>query len=672
MHVRAGLAWSTVRWALTAQVVSHWHPLTLMSHALDWTLFGDWAGGHHLTNVLLHALGAALLFAFLARITARIVPSLVVAALFAVHPLRVESVAWVAERKDVLSGVWFVAALHAYAAWVRRPSAVRYAAVLLCFACGLLAKPMVLTLPLVALLLDRWPLERTAPLGARLVEKVPLFLMAGASAAATLLAASGHAMPTLATIPLGSRLANAVVSLAWYLEKSVWPSRLCVLYMHPALPGGVPIGGTTLLVSLAVVVALSLWVVRNRTARPYLLTGWGWYLVMVAPVLGFAQAGIQARADRYAYLPLVGIYVLVVWRLADALADRQPGRLARAAVAVACAAVLAGYAAATARQLETWRDSETLYRRALAVEPDNFMMHHNYGTVLAQAGRDAEALAAFERARAINPGYADTARLLGGVLERLGRLEEAIAQHRAAVRLDPRNPANRRLLGDALLARGDAAAAVAEYRAALTLDDGDAHTHNNLGNALLAAGDAAGARAAYERAVALGPGLPGARGNLARSLEAEGSWAAALEHRLAHVRLDPASADAQEALAATALHEEQYDEAVAALRAAVRLNPERASARRLLAWTLATRSGATPADAAEALSLAAEDAARDDDDPLALVTLAAAQAAAGSFPDALGTLAKARSAAGADGDLARLIDDMERRFRSGQAYRDVS
>jgi tetratricopeptide (TPR) repeat protein len=524
----------------------------------------------------------------------------------------------------------------------------------------------------VALLLDRWPLARTAASRTRLLETLPLYVLAGASKAATVIAARGHAMPTLATISPAIRIENAVVSLAWYLDKTVWPSRLGVLYMHPAFPGGVPIGPLALVASLAVVAAITVWVVRERDRYPYVVTGWGWYAVMLLPVLGLAQAGIQARADRYGYLPLIGVYLMAVWRVADALARRAVGHPARRGVAVACAVVLLGYGVTSARQLAVWRDSETLYRNALAIEPNNFMMHYNFGTVLVNAHRDPEALAEFQRVLAIIPRYADAERQIGEIDARAGRLDDAIRAQRAAVEFDPRNPANHRVLADALLAHGDTAAALAEYRTALALDDRDAHTHNNLGNALLANGDVAGARAAYARAVALDPNLPGAHGNLAGRLEVAGDWGPALEHRRIHVRLDPASADAQEALAMAALHEGQNAEAIAALRAALRLDAARANARRLLAWALATGTAGTPADDAEALALAEAGARDAPGDPMALVTLAAAQAAAGRFPDALGTLGRARGAAGGDADFLRLIDDMQAHFGRGETYRDVS
>lgn len=670
--VQAGLSWATLRWAATSTTASHWHPLTMLSHALDWQVFGAWAGGHHAVSVALHAVNAVLLLALLVRTTGAPYRSAVVAALFALHPLRVESVAWVAERKDVLSGAFFLAALHCWVGWVRRPSPGRYAALLAAFVCGLLAKPMVLTFPLVALLFDRWPLGRATPLGSRLAEKLPLAALAGASALATVLAARDGAMSPLAHVPVTSRLANAVVSLRWYLQATLWPQDLGVLYLHPAAPGAVPLTTAGVVVSFVFVAAVTAWVLRAGRRLPYLVTGWGWYLAMLLPVLGLVQAGLQARADRYTYLPMIGVYVMAVWWTADALATRASGAAGRWIAGVAVGAVLAALAVRSRAQVMVWRNSETLFANAIAVEPRNFMMHFNLGTVLVEAGRLPEAIGRFEQALAIHPRYAQAQRAMGDALERVGRLEESIRHHREAVRLDPGDPGSLRLLGDALLAHGEATAAAEHYRAALAVDGDDAHTHNNLGNALLALGDEAGARAAYERAVALDPDLPGARGNLAARLEAAGEWPAALAERHAHVRLDASSADARQALAVALLHEEQADEALLALRAALRLAPDRADTRRMLAWVLATRRAGTIADGAEALALLEERGAPAGDDAMGLATLAVAQAAAGRHADAIATVERARAAATAgDATLSGVLDDMRRRFERGEPYRDA-
>jgi tetratricopeptide (TPR) repeat protein len=672
-YVQRGFTCATVRWALTAEVASIWCPLTMLSHALDWTVFGAWAGGHHAVNVALHAGNVLLLFALLVRTTGAPGRSALVAAFFALHPLRVESVAWIAERKDVLSAAWFLGALNAYVGWVRCPTRTRYGLVVLLFAAGLLSKPMVVTLPLVALLLDRWPLARHVGVRRLVLEKVPLMALSLGTMAVTLVAAR-EAQGALRHVPLAARLENAIVSLAWYLEKAIWPVDLGVLYLHPAAPGGDPITALQLGVALVLVAGISVWVLRE-SRFPYLFTGWGWYLIALLPVIGLVQAGVQARADRYGYLPLIGPSIMVVWRVGDWVDARAMTHAARRAVAAACLVILALLAVGSRRQLAVWRNSESLYHHALAVEPRNFLIHYNLGTVLAAQRRDGEALAAFERARAVHPAYAPVERMMGTVLERQGRLPDAIGHYHAAVRLDPRDAASLRLLGDVLLARGEPAAAVTEYRAALVIDADDAHTHNNLGNALAAVGDAPAARAAYERALALDPTLAGAHGNLAALLDAAGESAAALAHRQAHVRDEPASAEAQYALAVALLRAADAGGALPALREALRLDPERPDIRQLLAWALATRPAPTAEEATEALRLAeAGVGAGVSPDPTGLVTLAAAQAAAGRFPDALATVARARARITADAtsEFLPVLDDMERRFRRGEPYRDAS
>jgi tetratricopeptide (TPR) repeat protein len=672
VEVRRGLGWETIRWAATAQVASHWHPLTMLSHALDWTLFGAWAGGHHATNVLLHVLNVLLLFGFLVRSTDAPGRSALVAALFALHPLRVESVAWVAERKDVLSAAFFLGTLHAYVGWIRRPSVARYVAVAALFAAGLLAKSMVLTLPLVLLALDVWPLGRREPLGRRVLEKLPLLALSVASGLVTLAVARDGAMAGLAYVPLPHRLANAVVSLAWYLTATLWPSRLAVLYMHPYAPGGSPLtwvqlGGATLLVA-----AISVWVWRERR-RGYPVTGWAWFLILLLPVLGLVQAGIQARADRYTYLALIGPVLVVVWRLADWLDERAAGATARRLVAAASVCLVIGCAVAARAQLAVWRDPISLYRHAIAVEPNNFMMHYNLGTQLNGAKRYDDALAAFRRAEEIHPSYSWTKRAIGEELERRGRLDDALPYYRETVRILPGEATHQRVLADALLAGGDAAGAIEHYRLALALAPDEGKTHNNYGNALLAAGDVAGARAAYERALALDPSQSAAHGNLAARLEADGRWEEALVHRRESVRLAPDSADARQALAVTELRLGDEAAALATLREAARLAPERADIAQLAAWALAARADATRADGEEAVRLARRAVgAADPPEALSLTTLAVAEATAGRFADASAAAARARERAVETGetDLVQVLDVMREAFARNERYHE--
>jgi tetratricopeptide (TPR) repeat protein len=671
-QVQRGFSVQAFGWAFTTVVGSNWHPVTMLSHAFSWSLFGAWAGGHHAVNVVLHVGNVLLLYALLLRTTGAWGRAAVVAALFAVHPLRVESVAWVAERKDVLSALFFLGALNAYVGWVRRPSVARYAVVALLFVLGLLTKATVLTLPPVLLLLDRWPLARSASWTRLITEKAPLFALTAASVLTTLFAVGGAVNP-LAHLSIASRLENACVSLVAYLVSAVWPARLSVLYLHPGAPGGVPVAWPALVGSLAVVTCVSIWVLRERRWA-YLTTGWGWYMLTLAPVLGLVQAGIQARADRYTYLPLIGPCILLVWWAGDRIDARAFTAPVRRGIAALTIAVVLAYAGVTRSQLRVWHDSESLYSHAIAVDPRNFMMHFNLGTVLAAEGRSDEALDAFRRAMAIHPRYPLAHRALAVELERRGRLEEALPHFREAVRLDPSNAASVRVLGDAVAAHGEIAAAIDVYRRALALDAEDAHAHNNLGNVLAATGDVAGARAAYARAVALDPSLVGAHGNLAASLEETGDWQAALEHRRAHARLEPRSAEAQRSLATALLHAGDAEHALAPLRAAVRLDPERTDTRQLLAWVLATRPSATVADGAEAVRLAEAVVQAQATDPVAWLTLAVAQAAAGQFPAALASLDDARrlALAARKSELIPVLDEMQDRFRRGEPYREPS
>jgi len=382
-HVSAGLTWAGVRWAFTAFQASNWHPLTWLSHMLDVSLFGLAAYGHHLTNILLHALATALLFTALRRLTGAIWPSAFVAALFGVHPLHVESVAWVAERKDVLSGVIFALVLLAYERFARRGSRGRMLPVALLLALGLAAKPMLVTVPFLLLLLDFWPLGRLRPAAggpvpgrprvpwARLLaEKTPLLLLAAASSVVTYAAQeAGGSVARLGCFPPAVRLANAAVSVVVYLNNVFWPTDLSVFYPLPlqALPPWMVAGAA---LALAAVSAAVLAALRRRG---YLAVGWFWFLGMLVPVIGIVQVGEQMRADRYLYLPLTGLGVLVAWGLPELLRGWRRGGVALGVAAVAGLALLGGVAAERARD---WRDAPTLFSRALAVTPNNRLIVH--------------------------------------------------------------------------------------------------------------------------------------------------------------------------------------------------------------------------------------------------------------------------------------------------------
>jgi tetratricopeptide (TPR) repeat protein len=433
--VRAGLSVAGLRWALTSLDAVNWHPLTWLSHMLDVRLFGARPAGHHAVNLALHALNSALVFALLARATGRRAPALAVALLFAVHPLHVESVAWVAERKDLLSSALALAALAAYLRHARRPAARSFVPVLALYVAALLAKPMVVTFPVLLLVLDAWPLGRLRRPGdpraaaawrACLAEKAVLLAPALAAGALTLAAQRGAgAVGTLAEFPAGVRGATAAVVVARQLGALAWPSGLAVYYPHP---GRVPDGA---LAAAALVAALTGLAVALARSRPYLAAGWAWFVVGLLPVSGLFQTGWQLGADRYAYLPLLGIGVAVAWGFDD---RRTPRPLRLAAAALAVPALLA-LALVTRSLLPFWHDDLALFGRAVAVTDGNWMARNNLGTALLRAGRPAEAEREYRAALAIAPDYAAAHFNLANLLAERGAVEEAGRHAAAAARL---------------------------------------------------------------------------------------------------------------------------------------------------------------------------------------------------------------------------------------------
>ncbi len=470
--VREGLTPHGLAWALTTVHASNWHPLTWVSHMLDCEVYGLRPAGHHLTSVVLHVLNCLLLFGLLRRLSGDFWPSTFVAALFAVHPMHVESVAWVAERKDVLSTMFFLLAALAYVGYARRGGAARYAAVAALFALGLMAKPMVVTLPLVLLLFDYWPLQRGRPWIALVLEKLPLFALAGVSAVATLLAQrAGGSMESNDLVPLPLRVVNATVSYARYVIKTVWPTDLSVLYPHPNLAGGTPWSPWQLAAAGSFVVVVTVIVFAVRDRRRYPLVGWMFYLVTLLPVIGLVQVGQQAMADRYTYLPSIGLFVVVAWGARDALAA-IPGKPAvkRLAVAIVAVVVVIGAAAASWAQTRYWRDSLALFERALAVTAPTPIMLSNLGVALARQGRLDEAIASHLRALEIKPDYAKAHNNLGTAYQEAGRIDLAIGHYRAAIGIDPDSAAAHYNLGVALQASGRSREAAAEFRRALEIE----------------------------------------------------------------------------------------------------------------------------------------------------------------------------------------------------------
>jgi tetratricopeptide (TPR) repeat protein len=483
--VLQGLTKESVAWAFTTFDAANWHPLTWLSHMADVESFGLDAGWHHRVNLLLHLLNTALLFLVLQRMTGGLWQSAFVAALFGVHPLHVESVAWVAERKDLLSTLFWILTMGAYVRYVRSPGAGRYVLVAACFASGLMCKPMLVTMPFALLLLDWWPLGRLGggPISPKEVfrlfrEKIPLVVLSAASCAITYVAqVEGGAVKLLGVVPTGLRVSNAIVSYARYLVKTVWPASLAVFYPHPAsLHAGIPawqVAGAALLLAGCSILAL-----RQCRCRSYLAVGWFWYLGTLVPVIGLVQVGGQAFADRYTYVPLIGIFLIVAWGIPEALGG---WRHRKAALAVASVAAVAVFSAATWNQAGTWRNDFTLNGQALRVTEKNWLAWNNLGVAFEKAGRPDQAIAYYREAVRIRPDYSYAWYNLGSIYGNIGQQRQAIASYRETVKADPEFADAWNNMGAAYSILGQYQEAIVSYREAVRVRPDYANAWYNLG-----------------------------------------------------------------------------------------------------------------------------------------------------------------------------------------------
>ena len=506
-HVRKGLTLHGIAWAFGSIEAANWHPLTWISHMTDVSAFGLRPAGHHATSVALHAASAGLLYLALSAMTGRRAPSFFAAGIFGLHPLRVESVVWIAERKDVLSTLFAMATLLAYASYARRPGRTRLSLVFGLFVLGLLAKPMLVTLPFALLLLDAWPLGRLArfaDLRGLLGEKAPLFGAAAVSSAATYYAQShGHAVVSLQVLPLQTRIANAIVTCVVYLQQEIWPAGLAFFYPHAGYTGAADYAPARVAFAVVVLAAITALAWLLRRGRPYVAVGWLWYLGMLVPVVGVVQVGEQAHADRYTYLPLIGPVVAAVWAIDDR-ARRLPAAGVRFA-AGAGAALLIVLATLTRAQVAIWGDLRTLYEHALATTERNFVAHNNLGVVLAKAGRPDEAEAHFEESIRAYPEYSEGQDNLGTSLMKRGRIAESLEHFETALLWGSVDPKIHNNLGNALIGSGSIEAGIEELEEALRLDPDYATAHYNLAMVLGRIGRSDLAMAQFDAAVRLGP-----------------------------------------------------------------------------------------------------------------------------------------------------------------------
>ncbi len=533
-HVQAGLTWAGVAWAFRTSYAGNWFPLTWLSHMLDSTLFGLDSGWHHFTSVWIHALSTLLWFAVLKRLTGARWRSALVAFLFALHPLHVESVAWVAERKDVLSGLFWVLTLWSYTAYTVRPGPVRYGVTLLLFCLGLMAKPMLVTLPLVLLLLDRWPLRR----GTKILEKVPFFAASLAVSVVTVLVHKEvGATASLSLIPGAVRFENSLVSYAAYVLQTLWPVDLAVFYPYalgsllvPAVIAGIALAAVTVLV------------IRDFPRRPYLAIGWLWYLITLLPVIGLIQVGAQARADRYTYIPMIGLAIAIVWGVSEAL-ERWP-RMRTALAAAVCLACLT----LTWLQVQYWRDSISLYQHAIDATSGNYVARFNLASVLEKRGDLAGATAQMRETVRIRPRFALAHSELGQLLARQDRPEEALTELQTAMSLRPDLAGVHVRLGSVLGALGRNEEAAAAFAEGIRLQPEDADAHYNFGIALAQQGKLQDAAREFRATVNLRPDDAEARFNLGIASARLGQTAEAITQFAEALRIRPDFKEARQAL----------------------------------------------------------------------------------------------------------------------------
>ena len=572
-HVLEGLTAANLAWAFTSAYAANWIPLTWLSHMADRDLFGAQAGLHHLMNVALHALAAVLLFAAMNRMTGARWRSAFVALIFALHPLHVESVAWVAERKDVLSGVFFFAAILAYAIYAERPSAARYAIVTVALSCALLSKPTTVTLPFVFLLLDFWPLKRRRARLEKIPEKIPWIALAIAASVITYVAQQ-HAGAVFSggEIPMTIRLENALVSYGVYLLKFFVPINLAVFYPYPeSIPLWQPVAAAIALVAIS----------AAASRRRYLIASWLWFLITLLPMIGIIQAGLQSRADRYTYLPSTGLAIMVSWGAAE-LFETKKNALAISAVATAAA-----LAAITYANLQNWRDSVSLFRHAIAVTHGNYIAYNNLGVALRRGGNIDEAIPLFESAIRIHPAYAEAQDNLGEALLVENRLSEAEPHVVEALRLNPSFADAHINIGTLLNKHGQFDAAAEQFRTAVRLDPENADAHAGLGVTLTELSRFDEALPQLLEAARSKPDSADVHYNLGRVYGLAGRTPDAIAEFSETIRLDPKNAEAYFNLGTAYAAENRLNDAEQQFRAALRLKPDYLNAHFNLASALA-------------------------------------------------------------------------------------
>jgi protein O-mannosyl-transferase len=672
-HVVHGITLRGIAWAFTSRYAANWHPLTWISHMLDVQLWGLNPAGHHFTNVLLHSISVVLLFLVFRSATGMVWRSSFVAVLFAIHPLHVESVAWIAERKDILSGLFFVLTLGAYVGYVRRRAVWRYILVFLSLALGLMCKPILVTTPFILLLFDYWPLRRFAtekkegrwPMWRMLLlEKVPMLGLSAASCAATIWAQTATIAST-EKLPFLVRAQNAVASYLNYMWQMIRPVKLAVFYPHPER--GLPL--SEVVVAAVLLSLITAFAVVLRRKYPYLIAGWLWYVGMLVPVIGLVQVGMQARADRYTYLSQIGLYFAGTWLVAGLLSSWQH-RVRLLGPAAATVILLLAWLASN--QAAVWRNSETLWTHALAVTPNNAVARFNFGNLFLDRNDLDQAIEEYRLALRDRAGFGEAENNLGLALERKGRSTEAMTHFEKAIQDIPNHAQAFYNLGNIYFHQGRLEEAIASYKRALSNSREYPEASYNLGIALAEKGDWRGAIASYRQALKDNPDYAEAFYALGNSFLAMRQFDKAIARYNQALKIRPRDAAVQNNLAVAFLQKGNIADAVSHWEKALQIDPDSLDALNNLAWLLATFPEASVRDGVKAVRLA-ERACRlsQNKSPVYLRTLAAAYSEVGRFEEAKAIARQGSELAQAEGDgeLVRALDADIARYDGNEAVR---
>ena len=720
-NVIGGITRTSIVWAFTKPYAANWHPLTWLSHMLDCEIYGLNPQGHHITSVLIHIINCVLLFIVLYKTTRAMWPSAFVAAIFALHPLHVDSVAWAAERKDVLSGLFWMLTMLAYVYYTERPNFKRYAFVLAVFLMGLMSKPMLVTLPFALILLDWWPLNRiarhrndTLPVHTNrrttridypkvsllhlVAEKIPLFVLSVISSVATVIAQkSGGTIATLEYFPMDSRVGNAFISYIGYILKTLWPNRLAVLY--PQIRTS--FSDATVVVCMLLFVLISIFMLYAGRRRKYIAVGWLWYVGTLVPVIGIVQVGIQAMANRYMYMPMLGLLIIIAWAVKE-LIDWRPHL--RTVAAVSATIVLSLAVILTRMQVKHWQNDMTLCEYTLKVTKNNALIENNYGGAFIEAKRFDEAALHFKKSLLIIPVYADARNNLGKVYLKQEKFSEAVACFNEVLRQNGDSTQTHYCLAVALNAQGKYNDAVKHFAAVLSLDPKYPSARDKMGFALIAANRPNEAIACFNELLRQNRDSAEAHYNLAIALGMQKKYDEAIEHLAKVLQLNPAYPEAHNkmglALMAVGKNDEaikylneglkinkdqetyanlgsayiqvgKYDLAIENLTKAIELKPDNIDVLNKLAWLFAVVDNTTIHNAPKAVEFAQRGCELTGyKDPMLLDTLAVAYAAAGRFDEAKATAERALNIAKETGreNLAAEIQKRIKLYEANQPY----